>query len=203
MKASDIDWRVLRGALMLLGISILVCAALVYAGVHYGEIAANEMTNQRRQLISVRGEYQALDDEQKLMETYLPQYVALEDRGVIGKERRLDWIETLRAVAKEGRLTSLRYELFPQDEYTPEFPLPEGQYKVFSSGMRLDVGLLHEGDLAFLLRRLQKNSTGIFTLSKCSLRRKFSEVKIDPKAVNIDASCELRWFTVKLPQEEV
>jgi hypothetical protein len=153
-------------------------------------------------LNQVRGEYQMIDDEQRVIETYLPQYEDLDTRGIIGEEERLNWIETLRDAALAIKLPSLQYELYPQEEYERDIPLPQGAFKVWSSTMRLDVGLLHEDDLVSLLRRINRGANGLFTVSSCSLRRELGEPKFEPRATNLTASCELEWLTIRQPVGE-
>ena len=202
MKLAEIDWVVLRGALIFLVIAVIVSVTLIFGGVHFGDQASREIGNQRRQLTSVRSQYQTIDDEQRVIELYLPQYEVLEERGVVGKERRLSWVETLKAVAEQVKLGSLRYELYPQKEFVAEFPLQQGVYKVYSSDMRLDMGLLHEGDLPVVLRELQRKATGLFTVSSCTLLRGSELITMQPKANNINATCELKWYTIKQPEVE-
>ena len=197
MKLAEIDWVVLRGALILLVVALIVSVTLIYGGVHFGEQMSREIGTERRQLTSVRSQYQTIDDEQRVIELYLPQYEVLAERGIVGKEHRLSWVETLKAVAEEVKVPSLRYELYPQEEYVAEFPLRQGVYKVYSSEMRLDMGLLHEGDLPVVLRELQRKATGLFTVSRCQLIRSSQLVTMQPKAKNINASCQLKWYTIE------
>ncbi len=202
MKLAEIDWSVLRGALILLVVALLVSGGLFYGSSYVHDQVERENRSEQLNLTRVRSEYQTIDDEQRIIETYLPQYRTLEERGIIGSERRLDWVETLRAAAAKIRLPSLRYELFPQGEYRAEFPLPQGAYKVYESTMRLDLGLLHEGDLVALLAELNRNSEGLFTVSSCSIRRNGEQVRFEPNVPNISASCELRWLTVRGADED-
>lgn len=202
MKVGEVDWGVLRGAIVLLVLSLLISSALFYGGFYFDEQADRENSIEKRKLVKVRSQYQAIDDEQRIIETYLPQYTSLAERGIIGRERRLNWVETLRASASSIKLPSLRYALSPQSEYEAEYPYPKGLYKVYVSSMRLELGLLHEGDLSVLLRELNRNASGLFSVANCLMRRTRSEVTIDPKTANVNATCELRWFTIKQPQQD-
>src|SRR5262245_25902337 len=99
------------------------------------------MTAERGRLTRVQAEYQAIDDEQNVIATYLPQYQALESEGVIGEELRLNWVEALREAARVIKLPALRYELSARDVEEPDIPLPSGAYKVYASRMRVEAGL--------------------------------------------------------------
>ena len=202
MRADQVDWSVIKGAIIFLVLSVIVCAGLFYAGTHFSELAVREYNQERSKLLSVRGEYQTIDDEKRIIETYLPKYEALEEDGIIGIEKRLSWVETLGDAAETIKLPALRYELRPREEYKPEFPLQQGTYQVFSSDMSLDVGLLHEGDLAALLRELNRNAVGLFSVSRCFLSGPPTTVQLDPKAKNVTARCDLRWFTIGRSEED-
>jgi len=201
MKVGEIDWSVIRGAIAFLGVAVLVCGALAYTGIHFVDQAARVHATEKRKLNSVRAEYQAIDDEQRIMETYLPQYESLTGRGIIGAEKRLDWIETLRSAAERIKLPSLRYELSPQGPYKAQFPVSNGVYKVYASQMRLEAGMLHEGDLPVLLRELNRNAKGLYSVSRCFIRRSAPELQMRPRAQNINASCVLDWVTIRQPGE--
>jgi hypothetical protein len=57
--------------------------------------------------------------------------------------------------------------------------------------------LLHEGDLFNILNRLNNNAKGIFSLSSCRLSQNGKIVE-SADAPNINAECDLQWFTIKL-----
>ena len=197
MKIGEVDWGVLRAAIILLVIAISLSGGLFYAGTHYTELAVDELRQVKSKLFQVRGEYRTVDDEKRIIDLYLPQFRALEESGIVGDERRLSWIESLRDAAAKIKLPALRYELLPQEVYIPEFPLQQGAYRVYASEMTLEAGLLHEGDLFALLRELNRNASGLFTVSKCYLRGTTSGVSFNPKANNVAARCDLRWYTIE------
>jgi len=202
MRLSEIDWSVLRGAMVGLALSVLASGAIFYAAFEFSEGVSREHQQRRAQLQRAQGEYQAVDEEQQVMDAYLPRFRALEEQGVVGEERRLDWVEALRDAAARLKLPSLRYEIAQQEVYEPELPLPESAFEVHASSMFLEMGLLHEGDLIAVLRELDRNASGLYSVSSCDLRRGGSGIRMEPKAENVLASCELRWFTVRKPEED-
>ena len=65
--------------------------------------------------------------------------------------------------------------------------------------MKLNIDLLHEGDLQKLFNDLDAHAQGAYNISRCSLRRR-SALKLDDAVQgNITAECELRWFNIKKP----
>lgn len=202
MKASDIDWGILRGALIFLCAALVVSGALFAGGQYIWHQATEGHEAERRSLISVRSQYQALDDERRLIEDYLPRFEELDAKGIIGEEHRLNWVEALRDAASRVKLPGLRYQIYKQEEYTPEFPIETGTLRLYGSDMNLEISLLHEGDLPALLRVLKRQAQGVYSVRACTVVRADSELHKDPKKPNLEATCDLTWFTIREPGEE-
>ena len=202
MKASDIDWSILRGALIFLGAALVISVALLVGSEYIWVQASDAHDSERRQLNSVRSQYQSLDDERRLIEDYLPKFEELETKGIIGPEHRLNWVEALRQAAALVKPPGLRYQIYEQEEYTPEFPVEVGALKLYGSDMRLEIGLLHEGDLPAVLRVLRRQAQGVYSVRDCTLTRVEAELKKDPKKANLNATCDLTWFTIREPIQD-
>ena len=201
MKLDQIDWGVLRNALILLGVCVVIGGALFGTSFHFSEKMNRVLKRDRNALFAVRAQYQNIDEEEKIIKRYLPIYRDLESRGIIGQERRLDWIDTLRQASQRVELPVLRYVIDSQNIYQPEFIAPPGSFQIYSSHMQLDLGLLHEEDLDTLFADLDANATGLYTVSSCDLRRNYKQREFVKRAdvTNVKAECGLRWLTIKQP----
>ena len=192
-----LDWAYLRGAVVLsagcaaLGVSLVAGSAVFESRMerehHYHSDRLNE--------ISLR--YLALDGEKRMIGEYLPQFLELQSTGLLGKEHRLNWIETLQDAGNTLGLPSLGYEIKAQEPWSASYQTPSGGYGVFVSEMTLGLQLLHEGDLFTLLDLLDERAKGLFTVSSCDLTRNFVELTDNPDAANVTADCLLEWFSVK------
>ena len=136
-----------------------------------------------------------------MIATFYPQFQVLESRGIIGRERRLDWIENLSRADETLKLPSFAYSIDTQEPFTPEFPLAGGAYKLYASQMNLTLGLLHGQDLFNLLGRLDESAPGLYSVDSCSWTRR-REVPGSPREAHLTSSCQLRWYTIKKPGEE-
>jgi hypothetical protein len=201
MKLDQIDWSVLRNALILLLISIAISGGVLSSSFYFWDKMDRTHKRERSALFGVRAQYQNIDEEEKIIQRYLPLYRDLQSRGVIGQERRLDWIDTLRQASQRVELPMLRYAIDSQNIYRPEFVVPSGTFQIYSSNMRLDLGLLHEGDLETLFADLDANAVGLYTVSNCDLRRNHRQREFVKRAdaTNLKAECGLRWLTIKQP----
>jgi hypothetical protein len=199
LNLNDVDWSVVRGSLIVLLVSAGISGALIYGGY---AVAADAELKQRRdngRFQAARVRYLTLDDEKRLIEEFAPQFAKLEEAGLIGDERRLSWVETLRTVAQGMKMPSLRYEISSQEKYKTEFEVPQGVFGVYSTEMRLKMGLLHGGDLGAVFAAMSAASRGLFTVTGCSVVRQVTRVTDDlnPSRPNLSADCRLEWMVTR------
>ena len=202
MQIRNIDWRVLRGASVLSAVTLIVCVCLVSASQYFYSRMERAYFDQKKQLVAVRSQYRALDDSRRDLELYLPQYRLLEESGIVGPERRLDWIETVRGVARQTRLPSFRYQISAQEPYDVDVREHAGAYRAYASEMQVELGLLHEVDLLSVLAELEARATGLFRVEECRIRRTAKSIGRDPTRSNLIASCGIDWLTVRQDAEE-
>ena len=151
--------------------------------------------------MSARNQYHTLDDEEDIIATYLPLYSALEDQGIIGREQRLDWIEVLRESARAAQVQRLAYVIDAQQVFDTGVNLQVGNYRVYSSSMRLNLGLLHEGDLPRFLSRLRDSVSGLFAVTDCSMARAGAGLAMSADAANVNVRCVLDFITIRGPEQ--
>jgi hypothetical protein len=197
MMYSDIDWKILRGAITILVLSITIAGTMIYLSMYFQNRMHREFTRNDLRFQSISKRYLAVDEEEKLIKKYYPRFMDLYRKGVIGKEQRLNWIEVLRTAGMQIHIPTLTYQIESQDTYKPSYSVVLGKFRLYSSKMTLNMRLLHEGDLFNILNRLNNNAKGIFSLSSCRLSQNGKIVE-SADAPNINAECDLQWFTIKL-----
>ena len=198
MKAADIEWSMLRGALVALVVALAVAGGLVGASYHFWESRDTAFKRADALRRAAEEEYRKLDELEQMVVTYYPIFQSLERDGIIGEERRLKWTETLKSADETLKLPSLTYSIDTQDRHKAEFPLAEGAYKLFSSEMNLQMGLLHGDDLFRLLAKLDEEADGLFSVDYCSLSRQRDEPGNWQEA-HLTSSCRLYWYTIQKP----
>ncbi len=202
MKYEHIDWACLRGGvLFFLGATVLG-GSIMALGYYFERRMAQQHQLAQSQFQEISARYLAVDEEKALIKTYFSQFLRLNEIGVLGEEQRLNWIEVLGDAGDQVKLPALGYEITAQRQHTPGFPITLGRYSLFVSNMNLDMALLHEGDLFRLLGVLNARAHGRYTVSRCQLTRNFAEVTDNMDAANVNALCELQWFSVKLASGE-
>lgn len=190
------DWRALRGSMSLAAFAVTIGVVVTGAALRFHAEASRDYDREKDRLEAVRSRYRTIDEQKRQIETWLPAYRSLESVGVIGEERRLEWIETLRAAAAQVGLPSLRYRIEPRAAYEAEPDLDTGDHGTFSTVVRIEAGLVHEGDLERMLRELAAADAGLFHIERCGVRRSGPEFLMRPGAINLNAECDLRWITL-------
>ena len=198
-KESDIDWQVLKLSISMFCVCLLIAGSMIGAS-HYFSSEMEKQFKQNKQLFqSITTRYLDIDREEQLLLDYYPRFVSLYNDGIIGKEKRLNWIEALRQSGESINVPSLRYSIESQAEYSPSYNVDYNGFKLYSSQMQLVLGLLHEGDLFNLLTELTKNAKGFFTINECMIRSKGNEIIFEKDTVNVDTVCTMQWITINLP----
>ncbi len=199
MDRRDIDWSVLRGSVVLLVITLVAGSVMVTASAYFKAEQEQAFQTEQRRFLSASRRYLSVDEEERLIREYLPRFEQLTAAGLIGEERRLQWLETLRRVKEELRLPSLQYSISPRGEYEPPDKLPRSDFEPYASAMELTAGLVHEADLFRLFDGLEKNAQGRFSVDSCSLSRRGRGDTPQPDEANLAASCRLLWITLRNP----
>ena len=199
MKAADIEWSMLRGALIGLSIVLVITGAMLTASYNFSKSANRALAQAENERRAAERRYRKLDEHEVMIATYYPAFQDLEKEGVIGEERRLQWVEALKQADENLKLPNLAYSIATQQPHTPEFPLSDGAYKLFASQMNLELGLLHGQDLLDLLRRLDEDAGGLYSVDSCRMKRRRQEPG-SPKDTHLSSSCQLNWYTIKKPR---
>ena len=198
MTRKDIDWTIIRGAIISLVLSIIVSSSLVAGSYYFVKAMNRDYVKNNALFRNISQRYLALDEEAKRIIKYLPKFIELHNRGVIGEEQRLNWIEVLRNTGARIKLPSLSYSISSQKDYTPPYSITLGSYKLYKREMTLDIQMLHEGDLFSLLNALNSEAKGEFNMTSCNFDKGDKDIVESANAPNIRASCELEWYTIKL-----
>ena len=198
MKPEIPGWSHMRRVVLLFAGAATLGATLLAGSVWFSARMEQQHRQRAGQLHEIRQRYQAVDEQEGIIRDYLPRFQALQETGLWGEERRLNWVETLQDAGHALGLPSLEYQIKAQRPYGSGAHAHSHGFGVFVSEMALNMRLLHEGDLFALLNLLDERAKGLYTVSGCELTRNFAQLADDPEAGNITADCLLQWFSIKL-----
>lgn len=194
---NKIDWSYLRKPLIMLGVAILVSAALIVAGYQYEKVQEEAYQKAYSGLQATHRQYSKLVRDLDLIEQYRNIYTEYKASGLVGDERRLSWVESLQNANQVLGLPTLTYNLLPQEGFgRPDFRAKRNVL-VKSSPMVLSIGMLHEEDLFALLDGLRSSINSLFTVDSCSMsRRSGIDRLLDTQNPNLNANCTISWVTI-------
>lgn len=200
MSVTQQDWRKLRNPIIGLGLAFIVAGLLISVADQYRKKNAAALFAQQNLLNQARQKFQSSGTEKQTITQYLPAYNALIANGFIGEEKRIEWIETLRQIHHQHKLFNIDYSIGLQENYKAPFLANLGSFVLHRSVMKLNLGMLHEGDLLTLLDGLQAQSTP-FIVRECEITRPIGLV-INTANIseNLKAACEIDWITLRDPQ---
>ncbi len=192
-----VDWNYLRRPLIIFGVAVLIATGLTVAGLEYEQAQEVKYRGALSTLRSTHTGYRKLVNDLVLLEQYRTLYNGYKRSGLVGKEHRLSWIESLETNNQVLRLPKLAYSLEPQEGFLRPGFVERPGVSVRSSSMDLTLGLLHEEDLFALLEGLRQSIKNLFTVDSCSLNRPgYSDGPLNTKSANLQAKCRLRWMTI-------
>jgi hypothetical protein len=148
------------------------------------------------QLAEARKRVQQSGEERDMIAAYVAPYTDLVQRGVVGEEQRLSWVDALREANSQTKLYGVEYEVGAQQPYPFAAEVQATGLPVQQSLMRLKFGILYEDDLLAFFRALQNQNTGAFSVNQCVLQRLSRDTLRPANAPMLQAECELAWITI-------
>lgn len=197
-KESNLDWTILKTSLVIFCACFIIASALIGTSYYFKSSLEKEYKINKSVFQSISRRYLDVDQEEKVLRENYPEFIRLYNEGIIGQEKRLNWIESLRQAGETIALPSLSYSIESQEEHVPEYTVNYSGYTLYRSSMQLSLGLLHEGDLFKFIDYINKNTDGIYTIYECKFRKNSNEIFFEKDRANVSASCLLYWITIDL-----
>lgn len=194
------DWKKLKIPLTLLASIITAVVLLVVSAQHYYSAQASALQLQQQALNTAKQRYLSSGAEKTTIAEFLPQYQQLINKGFVGEERRIEWVEVLRVQHKAHKLFGIKYAISQQEDYKPSFVPNLGGFVLHRSIMQLDLDMLHEGDILQLTESLNTANATPFILRDCEVTRLNNNGFGNLLVPNMHAACELDWLTMREPE---
>ncbi len=182
---------------------VLLCAlgTLYASSTHYDQ-QQFKARQSRAQAQSLKQRVQSAAGELSQIQRYLPPYRALKEAGVIGVERRADWVELIGTEARRIGFAKLNFKMEPAIPVSGPWVPDLQTYRPLVSHMSLDMELLHEEDLFQFFRALDEKQENRYSVASCEIKR--LPMKLDPHSdkPNLSARCLLLWYALVLEAQE-
>ena len=198
----QIDWTLLRMPVIVLTIALVFSFSILSVSSYYNDGQLSVSTKLDNDLQRAKRRYNEARRDRSLYKQYLESYLQYADKGFIGAEQRLDWIEQLQEKNKTLKLSSLKYEISPQKQVGLNGLRMPKNISVYTSKMDLMAGLLHEGDGLSLLKALRDDAKGFFSIGACEFDSKVmgkaAQLEYRPNATYVTMDCDLNWYTISV-----
>lgn len=198
MTRSDVDHHyILRHTLLPVATAMLAVALLLASVWVHGQQAtlfAQTTADQG----ALHEDYGSLVYRRRLIDRYHRRYDEFYQRGFVGRESRLDWIESLREARKDLTLPRVSYAIEPQlQALAPvESIRASDDVQINLSRVQLEIGLVHELDLLQFVAELQNKAPGLIRVDGCSLAWQAASGEQLNVAANIQAVCALQIYSL-------
>jgi len=197
MNRFECDSSAIKRTGIVLLATALAGAALIWASHRYLAVRQTRLQQARIDLGGERDKYRQAVDARTILNTSQQRYMQLEQRGFIGEEPRLVWIEALRNSGRKHHLYTLQYNLKQRQPLQLAGFEGNEYYQVYGSLMQLNFELAHEVDLLRYFAELERDRPAVWQLRGCSLASVTLDRGIALDKANVKASCELAWYTVR------
>jgi len=182
----------------------IVAVALIAAGAVAVAVTNQLLTAARAEQQTVRAERAAeqnklvrATDEAREISERLVDYRRLVDRGIVGEERRLDWVDRINAIKAARKLSEVKYSIGPQRPAEHPGITGGGEVEFLASPMQLNMALLHEEDLFGFIGDLRSGLSALVVVKACSIERTGEAAKARGLAPRLRALCELDLVTIR------
>ncbi|HRF11215.1 MAG: hypothetical protein AW09_003738 [Candidatus Accumulibacter phosphatis] len=194
MKIDLTDLRKLQASILASVAMFAAALAVLYVSQHTldsEQLARLVATAQREE---ADGKLKRVRDEESEIRQKSILFNKLQERGMIGEEQRLDWVELLKDIRDKRRLLDLQYEISPQRLLDSN---SAGDFSFAVSTMKVQLKLLHEEDLTRLLGDLRSQAKALILIKACAVER--LPANADERwggRENLLANCEIDWLTL-------
>lgn len=198
---ADPTLRNLAGSLIAAAAGLAVLAATMWMASDWLDERERAFSRARGELAQAANQYRNASDDQAVYREYADRFRDMSERGWIGEEGRLTWIEALQSINADLKLPTLRYEIGERTSVAHDRASGADRMRLYRTPMRLTIGALHEYDVVELLERLNEAGDGLLSLSGCTMDRN-GKLRFDARTANVEAACDLNWYTLQLDTDE-
>jgi hypothetical protein len=182
-------------------LSIIIATAIIVISHSVLQTAIDNKNTQHASLVNTKQRYYTAIERRQLLEKFEARFITLQNAGIAGKEKRLNWVDTISAIAIDEKIPHLKYTIDKQEKIkSPNLKSRYPDIDIFKSTMTLNMQLLHEGDLYTIINNLDKSAKGLFDIQNCSIvRNTVQDTPLLEKATdkNFASVCVLNWYTMQ------
>lgn len=194
MKLAAADLPKLQFSLLAALLMIAAGAGAVYVARGSAQSANLERTAAQAERNDFDGKLRRVRSEENEIRQKSALFTRLQERGIIGEEQRLEWVELLKEIRDKRRLIDLQYEFAPQRALDAT---PGKGLAFYASTMKVQIKLLHEEDLIRLLDDLREQARALIQVKSCTVSRLPRSEAESGLHAHLQADCQIDWITLR------
>ena len=180
---------------------VLVTLFLLGFGAALAWTARQGLLHDRRALAAAQSEFRQAEQrlalsaqEEHEARDHAELYGRLKELRILGEERRLEWVEALARIRIARELTELRYQVERQKVLKTLPGKPSLELR--SSTLKVELTLLHEGDLLAFLSDLRASGNAYYSVRQFSIARISDALHAATMAPRLRATCQIDLITL-------
>lgn len=138
---------------------------------------------------------QTRTEHQQIVERYRTRFLQTLEQGRFAEEDRMRWVATLKQEVNRIRIPQVRYTLGSRQVDSDPVLGTLAEISVYRTPLKLDMEMVHEGDLVELIESLAESGLGRFEARQCKLTRASITNRFTADQGNISATCSLDWIS--------
>lgn len=182
-------------------VGLALIAAGIIAVVITGQLvqkARAEQAQASNERAAAQSKFARATDEEREIREGLVDYRKLVERGLIGAERRLDWVDRIAEIKANRKITELKYAIDAQRTLELPGAGTPGEVELRASKLSLDMALLHEEDLLRVLDDLRRTINAYVLVRVCTIDRTVAGAAPDRGAApRLRARCDIDLVTIR------
>jgi hypothetical protein len=195
MNFSAQELRKLAAPLAMLVALLAAGAGLIYWVEQEVHATHQQLAGAREQRNQARDRLMRIADEEKEVNDKLEVYRRLKSLHILGEEQRLEWADAMTRIRTTLELLDLRYSVGRQQTLA-SVPGKPANVDFYSSTMKVDIALLHEGDLLGFLRDLRESGNAFYSVKRCAIRRTGIAATGTSIVPRLRAECDIDLITI-------
>jgi energy-converting hydrogenase Eha subunit C len=171
MNITRDDLERLRMPLAVTIVLLALGAACVIASGYYLDEARAAQDTTRLSRVAAQERVSRVAEEERGIREDLVYYEQMRQRGIVGEQTRLDWIESITRIKNERKLFEIKYNFDAQRPLDYPGLVATSGADFMVSRLKLEMLLLHEGDLLNFLADLQTGIKAHVSVRNCTVTR--------------------------------
>lgn len=171
MNVTRDDLKRLRVPLVLAAVMIAVGASGLLTSQSYLDSAKSARDSSRASRKAAQERVLRVSEEEREIRENLVDYEHMRERGMIGEQSRIEWIESISRIKQNRKLFEIKYSIEAQRALDYPGVVATGTADFVVSRMKLEMLLLHENDLLDFLADFEAAKKAYVSARQCRVTR--------------------------------